>query len=394
MSYSYNQGPYCPSCKAPAVDGPADRPLLCVYCGTLIRGAQMAGPQAGVPQQAPPVWSAGPSPMVPTFVPPKRNSVLPLVLVAIIFLVLGAGVAGFLLFRSSASDTDAKPAASAKTSKDGGSLSPSAPSTSSDIEFAPITVTWNGKIHTSSGDAPPVGTACTLTVKAHREKQGTDIEEDFMTLACGKKMLYDSQQPLAGMSMDSFYLHEIPLAGEVSAFVYEVKADDKGQRSGDRNQISADTRELVVEAFRDEAPSFRVSVSIDKTSSERRGKSLEDDTVPLFKDVVSRKATVTSATGKKPFSTTTCDVRVSPAYRTKDTCRTTITCGGKLVFGLGTTGFEACVMEGGEPVSLVDDSPTPKDHDPELNLDLKANKATLADTLADGTSYSVTFRLE
>ena len=206
-------------------------------------------------------------------------------------------------------------------------------------------------------------------------------------------MLYDSSASWSGMSNSSSSLDELPVAGEVRVFEYTLKEEDIGPRSGERNQITLDTHEGFVEAFRDTPPSFRVKATIDRFSPRRSGRPLFDEDIPAFADVVRRVAKVTSRSGPVPFGGSTCDLSLSPAATTGENCRALLTCGGKVLFGGGTVGFEKCVMEGGEPVSLVDPYPTPKDHDPELRLDLSAGTATLGDTLPGGAEYSVSFAL-
>ena len=260
------------------------------------------------------------------------------------------------------------------------------------VELDPVVLTWTGKVRSSSGDGPRNGAPCTFTVKAHRDPGSDRAREDFSVLSCGGKVLYDSQQPLNGMSSHRFGLNEMPVADEVSVFQYAVVLDDTGNRSGDRNQISLESPKGLGEAVRDGLGSFRVSVTIDALSAVRRGKPLFDDSLPPFAEVVRRKARVVSATGAKPFAGSVCDFSLSPGDK-EHNCRAKLTCAGKVLLGSGTAGFQNCTLAGGKPVSLLDAYPTDKDHDPELNVNLETASLVLADSTAR-SSYTVTFKLE
>jgi hypothetical protein len=206
-------------------------------------------------------------------------------------------------------------------------------------------------------------------------------------------MLYDSSVPLNGMASESFGLDETPSAGQVGVFRYQMRAEDVGPRSAPRAQITLNTDEHVVEAFRDTAPSFRVRATVDASTAERKARPITADGVPPFDQVVTRKAKVTAKSGSVPFGASSCELVISPGYGKGHNCRATLTCGGQIAYGSGTQGFDDCSLADGKPVAFVDAYPTPSDGDPEINCDLEAGTLTLGDTSKSGTTYSVSFSL-
>jgi hypothetical protein len=260
-----------------------------------------------------------------------------------------------------------------------------------DVAAGPVTITWRGRLVSSSGAAPPAGAPCTLTASAASD--GKDAREALLTFQCQGQMLYDSSVPLEGMANEMFSLDEEPVAGEALAFRYHLGAEDVGSRAPPRAQIMLHTPKGILDAFRDTAPAFRVHATLDHDSAVRRGKALLPDTVPPFDDVVTRTARVRSKTGVLPFVGAVCRLRISPGYATKQTCRVLLDCAGRVLYGAGEGGFDECVIADRQPQSFVDPQPTPSDGDPELSCDLVAGTATLGDTSRTGATYSVTFGL-
>ncbi len=132
---------------------------------------------------------------------------------------------------------------------------------------APATLTWSGRVASSSGAAPGGGTPCVVaTTVDPTTLRGDDVLPRAFTLTCGGAVLYDSSIALVGMSSYSFRLeeHETTASG---AFRYGLVSDDLGARSGGKAQISVNSPMGVAEAFRDTAPSFRVRVALDKLSA-------------------------------------------------------------------------------------------------------------------------------
>jgi serine/threonine protein kinase len=260
-----------------------------------------------------------------------------------------------------------------------------------DLAQGPVTVTWSGHLDSSTGAAPPVGAACTLTAIA--VSRGGRAQQDRLTFQCQGEMLYDSSAPLSGMSDSMFDLVETVDGDEPLTFSYELGAKDIGPRSPPRAQIMVFTPRRELDAWRDTTSPFRVHATMDVDSAERPGKPVRADTAPAFDEVVTRAARVISKTGAPPFTAPVCLLRISPRRTLEKDCRVRLECGGHVIYGADNSGFDDCVITGRQPQGFVDPAPTPKDGDPELTCDLVAETATLADTSAAGESYSVTFAL-
>jgi hypothetical protein len=204
-------------------------------------------------------------------------------------------------------------------------------------------------------------------------------------------VLYDSSVPLNGMANMSFGLAERPISGQVNVFDYAVSLEDVGTRSAPKAQITVDSKRQMMEAFRDSMPSYRVSAAIETFTHPRSGLPLFKDTVPAFDQVVVAKAKITSRSGAVPFGGGSCDLKISPAYAQGDTCRVTLSCGGKIMYGAGDSGYNHCLVQDRHPTSFVDAEPTPTDTDPELQADLVAGTGSLSDTTTSGATYLVAF---
>ena len=375
----------CPNCGAP-IDAPAsgERVLRCAFCKRTF--------DVGILSATPPVMQL----KQPTGVSPM------LIIVGGVAAAVAVGAVALLLVAKPAPAPPHDPTPlPPQTVPDVPTITPEATATpmpveaaatAPDLETSPVTLTWKAHLTASSGSAPPAGSPCNLSVTVTSKPSG-EPNQDQLTLQCQGQMLYDSKAPLNGMSNWSFGLDETPVAGLVGVYRYQMRAGDTGPRSAPRAQISLNTDKHVVEAFRDEAPSFRVRASVDASTAERRGRAITADSVPPFAEVVERKAKVTSKSGSVPFGATSCDLKVSPGYSKGHNCRVTLVCGGQTAYGAGTQGFDDCSMVDGHPLTFVDAYPTPSDGDPEINCNLEAGTATLGDTSKAGVTYSVTFAL-
>ena len=260
------------------------------------------------------------------------------------------------------------------------------------VENGPVTLAWTGTIKQSTGKAPPVGTSCTMSVDF-------TVTEEFqprkrhIAIACGSTSLYDSAASMSGTTHTEFSLGEDQVAGKIAVFDYRLKASDVGTRTGERNQMTVSTKDRELIVFREIAPTFRVTINLASTAPRREGKPVWESEIPPFRQVVTVKATMNSSTGTLPFTGKTCDVVFSPGTATHN-CRVQVTCGGKLVFGIGTSGYESCFMRDDLPFRVIDSEPTPVDHDPILSVDTSDKTMSLSDKLDNGTTYSATFHLE
>jgi hypothetical protein len=102
---------------------------------------------------------------------------------------------------------------------------------------------------------------------------------------------------------------------------------------------------------------------------------------------IDRTAVVVSSKGRSPVTGTTCKLHV--AYLDESTCRASLTCGGKRVYGTDRS-TTACTMVG-TGVTLADTRPTPQDYDPIFILG-SDGVLELSD-VTDGGSYTVKLRV-
>ena len=363
------------------------------------------------PFGAPPSFGAQPPPAGAApgaWSPARTDRTKALALVTIgaaLLIVVGSGAFAFHLARrswSARASASATPSGVPTSSVAGAATPQSAPAAPAaapppppgSTESQPITLTWRGRVQSSTDFTVRPGTPCTLEATFVRTTSGHDsFRKDSLVLRCAAKTLYDASLPLgSGMSNTSLTLAELPVAGEAQAFEYTLKAQDLGTRTGARNQIALSTRDGVAEVSRD-LPSLRVKVTLDRYTAVRRGKPFFDDSVPRFTNVIDKRAVVDKRQGPVPFAVSTCSLRISPAFAAKNTCRVKLTCGTKVLLGAGGNGFEACTHDAsGQPTGFDDPVFTAQDSDPAMQVDLTAGTAQVSDKTPAGL-YTVSFKL-
>jgi hypothetical protein len=262
------------------------------------------------------------------------------------------------------------------------------------VETNPVTLTWPGTVKTSTGKAPAVGTPCIMATTL-KSTNADEISHDAWTVSCGGKKLYDEADEVRGTSHTDYVITEHTTFGEPSTFGYSLKASDVGTRAGARSQITVSTTDHELIVYRETAPTFRVVIDVVAMTGTRHGKPLFEDDIPPFPNVIHEKATLTSSTGVLPWKSKTCDLAVSPGWKTYS-CYVHIACDApSLAFGGSSgNGAESCAMKNGRPATVADVEPTGKDGDPRLSFDLDAKTMTLGDDNDDGTTYSASFKLE
>lgn len=102
--------------------------------------------------------------------------------------------------------------------------------------------------------------------------------------------------------------------------------------------------------------------------------------------------------GRRPgFDATTCELFVSPVPNERTfNCRLVVRCGDTLLYGLGTSGYNRCVLAGGGVVSARDEGTTVVDSDAEIELDVVAQTLRLHDQIDDAAgsrAYTIDFEL-
>ena len=261
------------------------------------------------------------------------------------------------------------------------------------VENGPVTLVWTGVVKQSTGKAPSVGTPCAMTINFTVTSEYQPRQRAIL-VSCNGTSIYDSGASMSGMGQTDFKLREDVVPGKIGVFEYQLKASDVGTRTGERNQMTVSTKDRELIVFREIAPTFRVTIDVKGATPQRSGRPVWESEIPPFKQIVTAKATMDSSTGTLPFTGKTCDVTFAPGTASHN-CRVQVTCGGKLVFGLGTSGYEQCFMRDDLPYSVTDNEPTPTDADPILSVDTVAKTMSLSDKNASGTTtYSATFHLE
>jgi hypothetical protein len=134
-------------------------------------------------------------------------------------------------------------------------------------------------------------------------------------------------------------------------------------------------------------PIYKVTLTLDTLSQIREGTPLLSTSKAAFDHVLHRRMMVLKADGPAPVKVgDSCELRVAPSYANDHSCRVLLTCGSKVIFGEGTSGYEDCVITDGEPESFTDDQPSRVDDDPRATLDVRnAFDMTVSDDLPSGT---------
>jgi hypothetical protein len=289
--------------------------------------------------------------------------------------------------RSSARVGDPPPTTTATTATGTGRFSRD----SSAVEVGAYTYRWTGTIRESTGKAPAVGKTCTLMSNVW-STSATTINHDMLKVICDGQTLYDDQARMSGQAQWEMRLGE-NTAFETSTYTYELTIHDIGVRTGDRNQLTASTKDNELIVFRDISPTFRVTVLLDATKPTRHGKPIFETEIPPFANIVTRQATLATSSGPLPFTGKTCVLVIAPGS-SRHNCRVRLTCAANIVFGTNTSGYEDCKLDAtGVPTGFVDLDPTSVDHDPEMTVDLGHNSMLLSDVLPNGSTYSATFTL-
>lgn len=204
---------------------------------------------------------------------PQRSPVLTIA-VAVAMVTLGAGVAGFLMVRRAAEPpiaVRAVPPPPLELVEPAAKTPPSPPTRAPQPASRRAHAAWSGKVTRSTGSAPPPGTACTVEATLGAAKEGVDAAE--LTVTCGGKVLYRSADPLEGMSMNGSQGME-RAGAEAGSLVYTLAYDDKGPRSGARNEVSLDTAAGVGAVWRTSVPAFHVDFSVVQQSAPVKGEAL------------------------------------------------------------------------------------------------------------------------
>jgi hypothetical protein len=243
---------------------------------------------------------------------------------------------------------------------------------------------WNARVTRSTGRAPAPGTACRIEATLARSKRG--IRVDPLTVQCGAARIYDSTEALNGMAMMNAGAEE--RSGDRQGIsTYLLEYEDKGARTGKRNQVSINSQARSASVWSDGAPAFHVDLSLPQESEPVTGEPLMD----ALAKVLRRAAVVSAVSGAAPLRVgARCDLRVGPIAA--DKCLARLTCGGAILYGKPGSGMTDCTLKEAAIVHVSDTEPTSKGGDPELDVDVAAGTLVLADEIR-GARWSVTFGL-
>ncbi|MGK3998149.1 hypothetical protein [Sorangium sp. So ce1024] len=248
------------------------------------------------------------------------------------------------------------------------------------------TATWKATVTRATGLPLAAGAAC--TVEAELASAGDDIRVPSLQVVCGGKPIYRSSDPLNGMSMFSSGVEE-EAGAEPGTHVYAIAYQDKGSRVGERAEISLDSVRRSGAVWRDTAPAYRVELTLAYQSPPVAGEPLLDAT----RQALRRAARVTESTGPSPVKAgARCAIQASPLPR-GGKCLTRIACGGRMLYGAGTTGVAECTVEGDQVVRVHDGNTTPNGGDPALDLDVATGRVTVRDE-EKGGAWTVGMQLD
>ncbi|WP_437812817.1 hypothetical protein [Sorangium sp. So ce1078] len=261
---------------------------------------------------------------------------------------------------------------------------PAAPAPEKPLRRA--TATWNAAVARATGLPLAAGAPC--TVEAELTSTGDDIRVPSLEVVCGGKSIYRSSDPLNGMSMFSSGVEE-DSGAEPGTYVYALSYEDKGSRTGGRAEVSLDSVRRAGAVWRDSAPAYRVELTLAYQSPPVAGEPLLDATGMALR----RSARVTESTGPSPVKAgARCALQVSPLPR-GGKCLTRLACGGRMLYGAGTTGVSECTVEGDRVVRVHDGNTTQNGGDPAFDLDVATRRVTVRDE-GKGGAWTVGIELD
>ncbi|WP_437675707.1 hypothetical protein [Sorangium sp. So ce131] len=324
---------------------------------------------------------------------PKRSLAVPLLVAAGV--LAGAAIAAMLLGRSASQATYVPPPPMAPTVAPTPSPTPQPPpepeppspaSPPPEVPMRTASATWKATVTRATGLPLAPGAACTVEAKLASPGHHVDVSE--LQVLCGGKPIYHSTDPLNGMSMFRSSVEE-DSGSSPGTYLYAISYEDKGDRAGSRAEISLDSIRKVGAVWSDSAPAYRVELKLPYQSAPVRGEPLLDATSRSLR----RSARVTGATGPSPVKAgARCMLRASPLARAGK-CLTRLECGGRMIYGEGTTGVSECTVESDQVVRVHDGNTTPNGGDPAFALDLATGKVSVRDETKSG-AWTISVQLD
>ncbi len=213
-----------------------------------------------------------------------------------------------------------------------------------------VTARWLGKAKTVTGLAIKPGAGCSVDAVLRSNNRHE------VTVRCGEEVLYRSTDKLEGTASLSAGVRE--LVGDAPGTAQAAIAwGDVGARNGPRTQASIKSEARVASAWRDTAPPYRIDIELAELSEPYQGAfdAKHSHDALSFKERVVRQAKVKKTTGKAPVTVgAQCKVSVAPHWG--EECRAKLTCGDRVLYGAGDTGFSKCDVSDGKPTAFRDDS--------------------------------------
>lgn len=249
---------------------------------------------------------------------------------------------------------------------------------------ASVVAHWTARVTRLTGRAPAPGASCRIEATLATGKRG--IRVDPLSVQCAGTRLYDSTDALNGMAMMNSGAEE--RAGDCEGIsTYVLQYEDKGARSGKRNQVSINSLARSASVWTDGAPAFHVDLSLPQESDPVHAEPLMD----ALAKVLRRSAVVSAVSGAAPLRVgARCDLRVGPIA--VDKCMARLACGGAILYGKPGSGLTNCTLSDNAVAHVSDTEPTSNGGDPELDVDVGAGTMVLADEIR-GARWSVTFGL-
>lgn len=237
---------------------------------------------------------------------------------------------------------------------------------------------WNATVKSIQGSGPPAGASCKILAELSGNGSGAGVSD--LEVVCGTRFLYRSTDPFSGVSNNGNNVGES--AGKAAGTQrYTLMLQDQGTRSG-RAQISLDTAQRSGVIWSDNVPTFRVELAMEAESLPVTGEPLIDpeNRVERLSEAVVRTGTASKLEGTPGVTPgAQCTVDVSPVTSGDQNCRVRVRCGGKLLYGDGTSGYNKCTVKEGRIGRLSDPRPSSQDSDPILDMDLSENTVVVSD---------------
>lgn len=245
---------------------------------------------------------------------------------------------------------------------------------------------WKATVTGATGLPLKAGASC--TIEAELSSKGDNIRVPELQVHCGGTPVYRSTDPLEGMSTFGTGVEEDSGAAP-GTYLYALSYEDTGPRAGARAQISLDSARKAGAVWRDTAPAYRVELALPYQSAPVKGEPLLDATSRALRAT----AHVTESTGPSPVKAgARCTLRASPLPR-DGKCLTRFECGGRTLYGAGTTGVSECTVEADRIVRIHDGNTTPHGGDPAFDLDLETGRVIVRDEVR-GASWTIGAQLD